>query len=145
MQQASDIQLVGIAPPWVEIWWEPVRSLVESACSRSGGRYALLDILHLLLSGRMQLWVAMEGHEIIAIAITELCNYPQLRECRVLAATGDDARTWDHLIEKIEAWATQQDCRKIVCITRPGWEKHLKEYGYKKTHIYLEKDLGYVH
>lgn len=143
--QTQPVNLVEIAPQLIEQWWEPVRDMVESACSRSGGRYAVQDVLRMLLQRRMQLWVVVEQDGIDAVVIAEIASYPQLRECRILAATGENAGLWVHLVEQVEEWAMHHDCRKIVCIGRPGWEKSMKKYGYKKTHVYLEKDLGYVH
>lgn len=134
-----DKKLFIIPPTEIDVWWPNVRSLVENACEYSGGRYGVEDILDYLLSGAMQLWVVMDKHEIVAITITEIVNFPRLKECRMLACTGVGMNEWVGLIVKIEDWAKQNGCSKITPICRPGWERILKDY--KKCHIQLEKNI----
>ncbi len=141
----SEIRLIAVTQPHVPDWYEVTHELIAEACARSGGRWTLNDVLKCLLSGRFKLWVAMRDEEIAGIGISEIIFYPQLRECKVIAATGEDAGAWDHLILEIEEWAMTQGCRKMKLETRPGWKKPMAKYGYELTHVILEKDLGYVH
>lgn len=139
------IQLVPLPAPQVPDWWPMVRDMVEDACKYSNGKYSVGDVLNFILQKRMQMWVAMKGHEVCAIGISELVNYPQLRVCRMLCATGDDMALWAKLIDEIEAWALQVGAQAMEVMARPGWERVLKKFGYEKSHIQLDKRLGYVH
>lgn len=141
----SSVQLVPLPAVVVPDWWPVVRDLVEDACKHSDGKYAVADVLDLLLQKRMQIWVAMKNHEACAIGISELVEFPQIRLCRILAATGDDMAMWNGLIEEIENWAIQVGAQGMELITRPGWERVLKKFGYEKTHVQLNKRLGHVH
>lgn len=142
-QSVTEPKLIGIPSDMMVDWWATIEPTVETACARSGGRYGASDILEYARDGRMQIWVVMEEHEMLSLTITEIVNFPKFRECRLLACTGSDYKRWVHLLSIIEEWAVSVGCRKMLAITRLGWEKVLSDY--KKTHIYLEKDLGNVH
>lgn len=147
MLNIANIKLLDVPAPSIPEWWEAgvVRDMIEDACRYSGGRYMVSDILDLLLQQKMQLWVAMENHEVLGIGLTEIIKFPQLKECRVICATGTNVNLWAHFIQKIEKWAVLQGCEKMMIVCRPGWEKLMKEFNYKKNHVQLEKGLGYVH
>lgn len=40
--------------------WPLIRDRLVGCCDRSGGKYAPIDVLHNLLVGRMQLWIAVD-------------------------------------------------------------------------------------
>lgn len=140
---SNNIELVEVHPRYLPECWlvGTVRAMIEDACSHSGGRYEVMDILNLLLQQRMQLWVAVEDVEPLAIALTEIVQFPHVKECRVLCATGNDMKMWSNFIRQIEEWAQDNECRKMLVIARAGWEKVLKPYGYEKNHVQLERDL----
>ena len=46
-----------------------------------------------------------------------------------------------HLIKVIEDFAKEQDCDMLELIARPGWQKILQNYKYKRTHVVLEKQI----
>lgn len=82
-----------------------------------------------------------DSRQITALAITEIVAYPRIAVCKLLACTGEDAARWVNLLTQIEAWAKAQGCAAMEPICRPGWERHLKPKGYRKTHVVLEKTL----
>ncbi len=133
--------LERLAPPSLPDRWEKVRGLVASACARSGGKYAAVDVLRLALGGAMQLWAAMDGDAAKAVAITEVTAFPRRLVCRVLACTGEGPESWLGHLAAIETWARAQGCTAIEPVARPGWERLLKPLGYRKTHVILEKPL----
>jgi hypothetical protein len=55
--------------------------------------------------------------------------------------TGHHREKWQHLIKDIEKFANHNDCDKMELIARPGWEKVLRNFRYKKSHVLLEKQL----
>lgn len=136
------MRLHPVLPHELPELWPTIRDRVATCCARSGGKYEPLDVLMHCLSRRMGLWLARQDEgEIAAIAITEICAYPRLAVCKLLACTGDDAPHWIELLAEIEAWAKAQGCAVMEPICRPGWERHLKPKGYRKTHVVLEKTL----
>lgn len=136
-------KLFGIPRENITHWWSSISSLMDAACKRSGDRYLASDLLELLTEGKMQLWLVLEGSHISTAVITEIVNYPRLKQCTIIACVGSGMERWVHLILVIEEWAMENGCRKILAISRLGWKRVLSDY--KHTHEYLEKDLGNVH
>tara|TARA_R100001230_G_C5501600_1_gene45413 strand:- start:347 stop:523 length:177 start_codon:yes stop_codon:yes gene_type:complete len=46
---------------------------------------------------------------------------------------------WQHLIKHVEEFAWHNNCDLLELVARPGWKKILKQYGYKESHVLLEK------
>lgn len=141
----APVQLVPLPALVVPDWWPVIRDMVEDACKHSDGKYTVGDVLALILQKRMQLWVAMKENEACAIGISELVAYPQMKLCRMLAATGEDMSLWVKLIEEIEGWAQAVGAEGMELVTRPGWQKIMKQYDYETTHIVMNKRFGRVH
>jgi hypothetical protein len=40
-----------------------------------------------------------------------------------------------------EKFAKEEKCSMMELITRPGWQKVLNQFGYKRTHVVLEKQI----
>ena len=56
--------------------------------------------------------------------------------------TGRQRQMWQHLIKHIEEFASKNDCDGLELIARPGWQKILQNYNYKRTHVVLEKPIN---
>jgi hypothetical protein len=145
MDNTSQVKLVPIPAVIAADWWPAVHGMVEDACNHSNGKYCVSDVLAFIQQQRMQLWVALHANEICAVGISELVQYPQIKVCRMLAATGNDRELWENLIEEMEAWGRSVGAGDMELICRPGWERVMKKYGYEKTHVILNKRLGYAH
>ena len=146
------MRLRGTAPAELPALWRCIRDRIAGCCERSGGKYEPVDVLRNVLTGRMQLWLALdersdsgeppsEAAGIKALALTEIVSYPRLVVCKLLACTGEDAGRWIGLLAEIEVWAKERGCSVLEPICRPGWERRLKPIGYRKTHVVLEKSL----
>ncbi len=142
------MHLRAVSPHELPDLWPDIRDRIAACCTRSGGKYAPADILQSLIAGPMQLWLAIDDETvggragaIKALAISEIASYPRIKVCKLLACTGEDAGRWIELVQSIEAWARSQGCGAMEPICRPGWERHLKPRGYKRTHVILEKRL----
>ena len=135
------MRLRGIAPAELPDLWPQIRDRIAACCARSGGKYEPLDVLQLVIAARMQLWLATEDDAIHALALTEIVRYPRVKVCKLLACTGEGAPRWIDLIGAIEAWAKDCGCAVLEPVCRPGWERHLKPMGYRRTHVVLEKTL----
>ena len=139
------MKLIEVPSHFVSELWPLARKLVADACTHSGGRYSVEDVLTALLDGTMQIWIMMEDEKVYGVALAEIIAFPRLKECRILCATGEEVEKWAHFIENAEMWARRRGCTKMMLITRPGWKKLMAPFDYKMNHIQLEKDLGYVH
>lgn len=124
----------------VSAWWPRVKPWADDFCEHSQGSFDSGYILDNLTAEMMQLWVVMRDDELIAVCLTEV-RVTKLTECVIIVMTGSDMRAWLPLLEKLEEYARQMGCQKMVGVARPGWEKMISPYGYKKTHVQMEKRL----
>lgn len=92
------------------------------------------DTLSKLESGLYLLWLAA-SEKIEAIAITQLSG----DVCEIVLCAGDVHSRWVHLIEAIEKYANDENCRATRIIGRNGWKRVLPDY--KPVRVILEKEL----
>jgi hypothetical protein len=120
---------------------------IDAATAYSVGKYRGSDVVVKIAAGEMQLWAIVDedADEIRGIAITEIAVYPQRKILRFLCATGEEFREWIDLIDEIEQWGADMGCSGFQAECRPGWERSLKERGYRKSHVILNKELGSWH
>jgi hypothetical protein len=50
-------------------------------------------------------------------------------------------KKWVHVMDEIANWAKSEECTHVESWARPGWERVLKQYQFKKTHVLLERKL----
>lgn len=140
-------QLVMIPPSNLPNVINGLYPKIAAATLYSVGKYNGVDIVKLIASGAMQLWVAFdeENDKVEGVAITEITVYPQRKILKFLCATGDDVSQWIDHMDAIEKWGESMGCDGSQAETRPGWEKLLKPRGYDKSHVILNKELGARH
>ena len=137
------IQLLNIPTKSVDASWGIVKSDIADALARSNG-YALAEhIKKWIIEEKMQLWILWdseaEKEKYYGVVVTEIIQRPLQRCLNIKIMTGNHRDQWQHLIKHIEdfAWINNFDLLELVA--RPGWKKILKPFGYKETHVLLEK------
>jgi hypothetical protein len=135
-------ELVNFTKEQVEKVWPLAETLVAKACETNGG-YDAKHILEFLKSGHMQLWMAVDGksNKVICVCVTEIRKYPNHKVCDLRITTGEQFERWVGFMDQICEWARSNGCKKMEIFARPGWERILKQRGFNKTHVQLEKDL----
>lgn len=121
--------------------WAQVEHFVASYVERSFGRYLLEDVKGVITDGTFQLWIAVEDERIKASAMTQVFEFPQLRELQIIMCSGSDRGQWFDFIKRIEDYASAIGAKRISAISRLGWRRDMQSLGYKHTHDYLEKVL----
>tara|TARA_Y100001970_G_scaffold264070_1_gene350281 strand:- start:19230 stop:19661 length:432 start_codon:yes stop_codon:yes gene_type:complete len=137
------IQLVNIPPESVSKAWGIVKADIANALARSNG-YALADhILKWINEKKMQLWILWdpeaENNKYYGVVVTEIIQRPLQKCLNIKIMTGRHREKWQHLIKHIEDFAWQQNCDLLELVARPGWKKILKPFGYRESHVLLEK------
>ena len=137
------IQLVNIPPESVSKAWGVVKADIANALARSNG-YALADhILKWINEKKMQLWILWdpeaENNKYYGVVVTEIIQRPLQKCLNIKIMTGRHREKWQHLIKHIEDFAWQQNCDLLELVARPGWKKILKPFGYRESHVLLEK------
>jgi len=141
------ISLVGIPKDKVEASWNRVEQSITEALIRSGGYANSNHFKEWCTEGRCQLWILWDAEEPVdikkyyGVVVTELIQRPLQKCFYIRIMTGHHREKWQHLIKELEKFAYENNCDKMELIARPGWEKVLRNFRYKKSHILLEKQL----
>lgn len=98
------------------------------------------ELLADVASEARQLWVVEDDGDVKAAVLTRIST-DAMQTCDVTHAAGYDRASWQHFWPYLEAWARGLGCQRISAMARPGWERVLKDYGMKKTHVLLERVL----
>lgn len=139
-QKNPDYKLFPVAPKTIDVWWPKILPWAEEFCQHSQGSYDTNYILKMIQESLMLPWLIMKEEEIFGVCLTEI-RRTIIKECVIIVCMGSDMASWKHLLPTLEKYAICMGCKKLVAVARPGWEKIFKPYGYRKTHVQLEKDL----
>lgn len=120
-------------------YWPDVEPMFRSFADRSRERHDVAHFRDAVEARRMQCW-AVEGEFILAVGLTEVLD-DKLNTVRFIGCAGRGAREWLFLMDHIKAWAKERGSKRFIAEARPGWERHLKPFGFQKTHVILEADL----
>ena len=138
------IELIYVPTKSVNEVWGLVKTDIANALNRSNG-YALADhIKKWINEEKMQLWIlwdkeAAKESKYYGLVVTEVIQRPLQRCLNIKIMTGRHREQWQHLIKHIEDFAWHNKCDLLELVARPGWKKVLKPFGYKESHVLLEK------
>ena|SRR5271165_6309170 len=119
-----------------------VRPHLEKMAAGSGGRYMADDLEVLIGLGAMQIWLALDGADIACVMVTEVINFPRLREMRCIGVVGHRPKRWMHLLATVEAAARENfGCGKFSALHQPEHVRLLATDGWQTTHCLSEKWL----
>jgi len=101
------------------------------------------DIYNFVMDGTWTLWVCQipETLEVTSVIITEFIHYPQVTNLRVIFLSGDD-ENWAYGMSVFEDFARINQCHDVEVLGRKGWERVLKDRGFKLNHITLSKRIN---
>jgi hypothetical protein len=127
------------APPdHIDAFWPVVSPLIREAMKR--GDIMDLDAVEIKVrTGQALLWIAWDGSDIQAAAVTEIFIANGQRFCTVVACGGSDRDRWLPLLGQLEDYASREQCTSALILGRPGWKRLLKSYRVKG--LILEKQL----
>jgi hypothetical protein len=121
-------------------WAGRVRPHLAKMAEGSDGRYETQDFFAALASGRMLMWIAVEGPTIRCVMIGQIENYPRKRTLLLRGLVGDSPFKWRRLLGAVENQArTRFGCSTVEVMHQPRHGILLK--GYKTTHWFSEKTL----
>jgi hypothetical protein len=133
-------------PPIDEIAraWPIIEPIIRRATDRAKA-YEPIDILHLVMMGRMSLILVREpapaeaGGRIIAVAVTEVRQLPRCRVLEVPFVAGTGLKRWHRqLLEVIDAQAETAGCSDIMGFLRKGWTR----FGFELDGVIVRRRVG---
>lgn len=111
--------------------WRRCRQWIESALEYCHGTHTIEDVEAGIAAGHFLFWPAEKS-----AAVTEVHNYPRARFFHVFLAGGD----LDELRSMVPMWqalAHANGCTRITLCGRRGWERALKQQGWKADLVVL--------
>ena len=136
---ADACSLICVGPSRVAALWPFARPLIVAAMRR-GAISDFSGVERDVLDGRALLWLAWDGQEIAAAAVTELSQVHGRKLCTIVACGGRMRRRWLHLIAELETFARREGCEATRMYARRGWIRVLPDY--RATRVILEKELN---
>ena len=132
-------RLVGI--PWqeVEANWSAVAPYLAKAFV--GGEFELEDIKQWCIERKMQLWALSNGTELVGAGTTEIVVYPRRKVVRAVLFAGGSVEAWARWQEPFERWAKEQGADCMQTLSKRGFHRLLKPYGFEHLYEVLSKEL----
>ena len=137
------IELVQIPKENIDVVWPQCKGMIADAMTRNN--YANASHFKKWISeNKMQLWFLWDKEKdvqerLYGIVVTEVIQRPLQRCLNIKIMTGKHREKWQHLIKHIENFAWQNNCDLLELVARPGWKRVLKPFGFKESHVLLEK------
>lgn len=125
----------------IEEFWDLIFPILSEACEYNGNLDKPEDTYNLLIKNHKHLWLNLKDGKIILLVITSFEKYSLKKVLSIDICTGDDLDSSIENLSILENFAKENDCAKMFMMARIGYERKLKKYNYRKTHIFLEKDL----
>jgi hypothetical protein len=141
------MELVQIPIQELEKVWGIVEKDIKSALAYSSQLTDSDFVFDTLKEGKFQLWVLWDKKQSKAVdkyfgvVVTEIIKRKFGKVCHIYIMTGKQRTKWQHLITKVEDFAKQEGCKMMELIARPGWQRVLNAFDYKRTHVVLEKKI----
>lgn len=109
------------------------------------GRALADDILRMILTGHMLLWVVYDSERVYGHVITETKDYPRCKMLTVQYCAGEHghmAEIEDKTMDTLERFAKDAGCAGIEFVGRPGWRRTANKFGYDVQSVMYQKFFG---
>ncbi len=116
--------------------WARCAPWLDAALAYAGRTHSLDDVAAMIATGEAQLWVG-QGAAMVTLVETD----PAERRLLIWLAGGELAELVEVLRPKVETWAREAGCRRVLIIGRAGWERALASQGYAPLARLIAKEL----
>ena len=141
------MNLVRIPTKELDKVWSLVEKDIRQALLYSGQLTNSDFVLQTAKQDKFQVWVLWDKKQkptldkYFGVGVTELIQRQLGKVCHIYIMTGKQRNKWQHLVKVIEDFAKENKCQMLELIARPGWQKVMNNFGYKRTHVVLEKQI----
>ena len=122
----------------IDIFWPYVEPLLKKVQPHTEGEVEPQDFIPFLKRKEMNLWVAVQGKDLLAVLITQVIPYPRKSVLRIISAGGKDMYKWLALMPTIENYGRLNHCSYLELWGRKGWSKVLKDWK-TSYHIFTKE------
>lgn len=132
-----------VPPHQFSIWSDRLAPAFARMAAGSHGAYLADDIAECVASGRMQLWLVLDGADIACVMLTEIIRYPRLKAMRCVGIVGHQPRRWMHILADVERASRECfGCGRFEALVQPGHERLLRTGGWSLSHTLYHKALA---
>ena len=141
------MKLVRIPSEQLDKVWSLIEKDIKDALAYSNQLTDSDFVLEVAKQDKFQVWVLWDKDKdktidkYFGVVVTEIIQRKLGKVCHIYIMTGRQRQKWQYLVKDIEEFAKQEDCKMLELIARPGWQKVLNNFGYKRTHVVLEKQI----
>jgi hypothetical protein len=123
------VSLIGVKAEHLPYIWDKAEPLLSKVIARSNGEHDIETIKSMLRGRTAQLWVGVDGEDVIHAGLTHILNFPTGKKAvEIFFLGGERMNDWlDHIVQ-IEAWAKSLGADEVRIHGRKGWGKVMKEY-----------------
>lgn len=131
-------ELHCVAPELIEAIWPIAEPFVARSYKHNFQRVPD-ELATELAQGTKLLWLACEGQRVLGAIVTMLFDTIEGRALKMLECGGDEMAAWMHLHERIEQYAKNEGCSRVLIEGRRGWARQLPDY--RMIAVVLEKRI----
>jgi hypothetical protein len=110
--------------------WERCRGYIEDALALIT-THTIEDVEQGIVAGKYVFWPASKS-----AAITEIHEFPRVKHMHIFLA-GGDLDELRGMVPMWQSWARFNKCAKVTLCGRRGWERALKQQGWKADLVAL--------
>jgi len=141
-QTTESLTFEGITADNLTERWGLISPLLLRALESGPAVMTLIDIWHALQRRDMQLWAASVDGKPIAVAVTQILNWPRATCCEIFLVAGNHLENFVQFERVISDWAEAEGCDYLQITGRAGWERVLDSAGWERSAVLLTKGLA---
>lgn len=120
--------------------WPHVDSFIQRSAVYAQGELGASDLYQKVLSGDMQLLVAVADSTLVGAAVVEVQEYPR-RRVAFIVALGGRGVTGAEGFGRLREWAWSVGCDSIRGAVRPSMARLLRTRGFEQVYTIMEYAL----
>lgn len=133
------MQLIGLPAPDYALAADKLGPYFMIFESMSKGRWTADVLDEMVRDGRAQCYVAWDGDDACACALSEVVGYPTgVDWVRILAVAGEGRGEWPSLMEQFLEGAKRSGYAGVEMYARTGWARALKGRMGNMINVYEE-------
>lgn len=124
--------------------WDELYSFMKLAVDHSNGELDELSCKDQVRSGDLLVSAVYDDQKLVAVVCFELLSFTTgKRALNIQLAGGASLDEWfERMDEVAQAIAKARDCSEVYIVGRSGWQRKLKQLGYKTAHTVLHKEVS---
>lgn len=131
--------LVGMPAEALNEAWPVLEPFVERMLKKvREHRWEASDIRSMIAERELQVWLKIVDRKVVGVVLTQILNFPRVRECNVFMTSGQLLDDWSESCEILIAWAAAQGCHYISALARKGVAKTV---GWDERTIYIARAI----